>query len=87
MTPKTYTIKLTKQATKDIQKLTPKLQAKLKDILRNKIAVAPETGKPLTGQLSGYYSVQLTIRDRIVYRIENMECVVIIVRAKTHYGD
>lgn len=87
MTPKTYTIKLTKQATKDIQKLTPKLQAKLKDILRNVIAVAPETGKPLTGQLSGYYSVRLTIRDRIVYRIENMECVVIIVRAKTHYGD
>jgi addiction module RelE/StbE family toxin len=87
MTPKPYTIKLTKQATKDIQKLTPKLQTKLKDILRNKIAVAPKTGKPLTGQMSGYYSVRLTVRDRIVYRIEHMECVVIIVRAKTHYGD
>lgn len=87
MTPKTYTIKLTKQASKDIKKLTPKLQNKLKDILRNKIAVAPETGNPLSGQLRGYYSVRLTIQDRIVYRIERAECIVIIVRAKTHYSD
>ena len=83
----TYTIKLTKQASKDIQKLTPKLQSKLKDILRNKIAVTPEAGKPLTGQLKGYYSVRLNIQDRIVYRIEQAECVVIVVRAKTHYGE
>ena len=87
MNRRTYTIKLTKQASKDIQKLTPKLQSKLKDILRNKIAVTPEAGKPLTGQLKGYYSVRLNIQDRIVYRVENEGGVVIVVRAKTHHGE
>ncbi len=87
MTRRNYRIKLTRQASKDIQKLTPKLQNKLKDILRYKIAVAPEAGKPLTGQLKGYYSVRLNIQDRIVYRVEKEECVVIVVRAKTHYGE
>lgn len=87
MTHRNYRIKLTRQASKDIQKLTPKLQNKLKDILRNKIAVAPEAGKPLTGQLKGYYSVRLNIQDRIVYRVEKEDCVVIVVRAKTHYGE
>ena len=82
-----YHIELTKQAQKDIAKLTPKLKAKLKDILRHKIAVAPETGKPLIGNLKGYYSVRLSFQDRIVYRIENERCVVLIVRAKTHYGE
>lgn len=87
MTRGNYRIKLTRQASKDIQKLTPKLQNKLKDILRNKIAVEPEAGKPLTGQLKGYYSVRLNIQDRIVYRVENEGGVVIVVRAKTHYGE
>ena len=82
-----YHIELTKQAQKDVAKLTPKLKAKLKDILRHKIAVAPETGKSLTGNLKGYYSVRLSFQDRIVYRIENERCVVLIVRAKTHYGE
>jgi hypothetical protein len=39
-----YQIMLTKQAQKDIAKLSPKLQTKLKDILRNKIALFPQTG-------------------------------------------
>jgi len=82
-----YQIELTKQAQKDITKLTPKLKTKLKEILRYKLSVAPETGKPLTGNLKGYYSVRLSFQDRIVYRIENDRCVVVIIRAKTHYGD
>ncbi len=87
MSPARYHIELTKQAQKDVAKLTPKLKAKLKDILRYKIAVEPETGKSLTGNLKGYYSVRLSFQDRIVYRIENERCVVLIVRAKTHYGE
>lgn len=82
-----YQIEFTKQAQKDVAKLTPKLKNKLKDILRNKISVSPETGKPLIGDLKGYYSVRLSFQDRIVYRIENDRCVVLIVRAKTHYGE
>ncbi len=82
--PKTYTIKLTKQATKDIQKLTLNWKP-FKDILRNVIAVAPETFPHRA--VVRLLPVRLTIRDRIVYRIENMESAVTIVRAKTHYGD
>lgn len=87
MTNGPYQIEFTKQAQKDVAKLTPRLKHKLKDILRYKIAVEPETGKPLVGDLKGYYSVRLTFQDRIVYRIENDRCVVVIIRAKMHYGD
>ena len=87
MTDRRYDIELTKQAQKDIKKLTPKLKEKLKDILRNKIAVDPQAGKALLGDLAGYYSVRLTFQNRIVYRIEDHRCVVIIIRAKTHYGE
>jgi len=82
-----YQLQFTKKAKKDIQSLTPKLKAKLKDILRNKIALTPESGKPLVGSLKGYYSVRLSYQDRVIYRIEKGRCIVIIVRAKTHYGE
>lgn len=82
-----YRIEFTKQAQKDIAKLTPKLKTKLIAILRNKIAIAPQTGKPLVGDLTGYYSVRLSFQDRIVYRIEDDRCVILIIRAKSHYGE
>jgi Txe/YoeB family toxin of Txe-Axe toxin-antitoxin module len=82
-----YQITFTRQAEKDIAKLTPKLKTKLKAILRHKIVIDPQTGKPLLGDLTGYYSVHLSFQDRIVYRIENDRCVVLIVRAKSHYGE
>ena len=86
MTQKRYKLEFTRQAQKDIAKLSPKLKAKLKDILRHKISMNPESGKPLLGQLAGYHSVRLSYQDRIVYRIEDDRCVVLIVRARTHYG-
>jgi Txe/YoeB family toxin of Txe-Axe toxin-antitoxin module len=82
-----YKLEFTKQAQKDISKLSPKLKSKLKSILRNKISVAPESGKALVGDLKGYFSVRLSFQDRIVYRIENDRCVVVVIRARTHYGD
>ena len=86
MTQKRYKLEFTRQAQKDVAKLSPKLKAKLKDILRHKISMNPESGKPLLGQFAGYYSVRLSYQDRIVYRIEDDRCVVLIVRARTHYG-
>lgn len=87
MTRGRYDIELTKQAQKDIAKLSPKLKSKLKDILKNKISVNPELGKPLVGDLSGYFSVSLSFHDRIVYRIESDRCVIVVIRARTHYGE
>jgi len=83
----TYAIRFTKQAAKDVKRLTPKLQKKLKDILRNRVAIDPYGGKPLMGELKGFYSVRLSYKDRIVYAIQDEELVVIVIRARTHYGE
>lgn len=48
-----YRIRFTRQAAKDVKKLSPKLQDKLKDILRNQLAVEPRSGKALRGSLKG----------------------------------
>ena len=45
----------------------------------------PHEGKPLAGDLKGYYSVRLSYKDRIVYSIRDDELVVVIVRTKTHF--
>ena len=82
-----YHIRFTKLAQKDIKKLSPKLKAKLQDILRNRLAVNPFGAKVLIGDLEGYYSVRLSYKDRIVYSIHEAELVVVVVRAKTHYGE
>jgi len=87
MERKPYKLQFTKRAQKDIKSLSPKLKEKLKDILRRKIALHPESGKSLVGSLQGYYSVRLSYQDLIVYRIEKDVCTVVIVRAKTHYGE
>ncbi len=82
-----YEIRFSRQAEKDIWKLTPKLREKLKGILRMQIAVDPYAGKALVGELKGYYSVRLSFQDRIVYSIEKDRLLVYVVRARTHYGD
>ena len=82
-----YGIRFTRQAAKDVEKLSPKLQRKMRDILRNRLAEDPYSDKPLVGDLKGYYSVRLSYKDRIVYSIQDDQLVVLVVRAKTHYGD
>jgi Txe/YoeB family toxin of toxin-antitoxin system len=82
-----YRVRFTRQAAKDVQRLSPKLRQKLKEILRNRVAVEPYSGKPLTGKLKGYYSVRLSYQDRIVYSIHADELIVLVIRAKTHYGE
>ena len=82
-----YQIRLTREAVKDVEKLTSKLKAKLKVILENVIAVNPAAGKALVGDLTGFFSYRLTIRDRIVYTVSKNEHIIYIHRARTHYGE
>ncbi|MBF0478774.1 MAG: type II toxin-antitoxin system RelE/ParE family toxin [Candidatus Omnitrophica bacterium] len=82
-----YSIQITHQAKKDIEKLTPKLKLKLKEILINLIALDPYSGKKLIGDLFGSYSFRLNIKDRLVYSIDEKAKIVYIERAKTHYGE
>ena len=82
-----YDIKLTKEALKDVKKLTPRLKSKLKDILERQISHDPYSGKKLIGQLKGFYSMRLSFQDRILYSIDEDSHQVYIHRAKTHYGE
>jgi len=83
----TYRIRFTKLAEKDVRKLSPKQQQKLKEILRNRLAIDPYGGKPLTGEVKGFFSMRLSHKDRIVYAIHDDELIVLLLRALTHYGD
>ena len=85
MTP--FDVRFTKEALKDIKRLSPRLKEKLKEIILNQIAVDPRAGKKLVGDLQGFYSVRLTYQDRIVYSIDQKNRMVFVHRAKTHYDD
>ncbi len=80
-----YRIEIARKALKDIEHLSPKLKKKLREILMNRVALDPFSGKRLVGELSGYWSLRLNLRDRIVYRIDEEQRVVYILRARSHY--
>ena len=84
MTDKPFRIQITRRAQKDIATLTPKLKKKLREILINRIAVNPFDGKKLVGDLRGCWSVRLTLKDRVVYSIDEEKHIVYILRARTH---
>lgn len=56
----------------------------IKDIERNGYTGIGKP-EPLKGDLSGYWSRRINSKDRIVYRIDGDN--VIIVQCGTHYGD
>jgi Txe/YoeB family toxin of toxin-antitoxin system len=85
MTDEPFQILITRRAQKDIVTLTPKLKRKLHEILMNRIAVNPFDGKKLVGDLKGYWSVRLTLKDRVVYSIDEDNRIVYILRGRTHY--
>ncbi len=53
-----YEVRFTKEAKKDIAKLTPKLKQKLKTIIQNTISINPYAGKKLLGDLANFYSLR-----------------------------
>ena len=87
MTSGEYEIQITRCAEKDIGTLTPKLRAKLYDILMEIIAKNPFQGQKLLGDLAGSYSYRLSYKDRIVYSINPKGKIIYIERAATHYGE
>jgi len=55
--------------------------------VRNRLAIDLNSGKALLGSLKSYYSVRLSFQDRIIYSIHDDELLVLVLRARTHYGD
>ncbi|PSB01014.1 type II toxin-antitoxin system mRNA interferase toxin, RelE/StbE family [Merismopedia glauca CCAP 1448/3] len=82
-----FQIRFSKKAQKDIAELTDLQKQKLKLLLDERISVNPYAGKQLKGQLKGLYSYRLNRKDRIVYEIYDQERTVLVIRARTHYGD
>lgn len=81
-----WQVEFTKTAIKDLSQLTEKQRLRAKELIRQ-IAENPSIGKALVGDLKGYFSVRLNLKDRIVYRKEEDRLVIMIVRCKSHYGD
>ena len=84
---KPYDVRFTKEAAKDVRKLSLRLKRKLKDILLSTVSIEPKSGKRLVGDLKDFYSIRLSYKDRIVYSIDEDIRTVFIHRARTHYGD
>lgn len=82
-----YQIRFSKKAQTDIAQLTTKQKSKLKQILEEFLQVNPYVGKAMKGKLSGLYSYRLNKKDRILYEVIEPDKVVLIIRAKTHYGE
>ena len=82
-----FAIRFTREAAKDVKTLSPRLKKKLREILLADVATAPFSGKKLVGDLSGFYSVRLTHKDRIVYSVDEATRTIYVHRARTHYGD
>ncbi len=82
-----FKIEFTKTAVKDVPALSPKLTQKLKEILIKQISEEPYLGKKLLGDLTGFFSVRLSYKDRIVYSIDEKQKIIYIHRARTHYGE
>ena len=81
-----YEIRFTREAFKDVKKLSSKLQKKLHEIITSRIVNQPYAGKKLVGDLSGFFSVRLSYQDRIIYTVDEENKTIFIHRAKTHYG-
>ena len=82
-----YEVRFTKEAKKDVDKLTLKLKKKLKSIIQDTLSISPYSGKKLVGDLTGFYSIRLSYQDRIIYTINDEQKLIYIHRAKTHYGE
>ena len=66
------------------KKTLKKINNLLKDIDRNGYECIGQP-EPLTGDLSGYWSVRIDKENRLVFKVEGE--IIEIVQCKTHYGD
>ena len=82
-----WEVRFTRPAKKDADRLSPRLRAKLRDVLVEVLSVNPYEGKRLLGDLSGSYSYRLTYKDRIVYSLNEERRIIYVERARTHDGE
>jgi toxin YoeB len=67
------------------RKAVKKIDALLKDIMRNGAMSGIGKPEPLVGDLAGLYSRHINDKDRLVYRVDD-DCIV-IASCRDHYDD
>lgn len=70
--------KLTRRASKDLEKLPPNLVEKAKETIR-RLDAEPSLGKKLVGNYSGRRSARLGRSHRIIYEVQDTGVVVLFV--------
>ena len=84
-----YKVVITKQATKDLPKLTSVGLDKKTKALINLLKLNPLQNPPsyekLVGDLHGLYSRRINIKHRLVYQIDQKNKTVKIISAWSHY--
>lgn len=73
---------------KNRPKIYKKLQDKIKLIKRD-LDMALSEAEALKGNMSGMYSMRLTSKDRLVFRVitQENEDILEVISCSTHYGD
>lgn len=89
-----YLIDFTETAIKDLQhhrKVGNKATMRKIDAIVEELRIHPKSGigKPeqLKGNLRGFWSRRINHTDRIIYKIEDEQVIVIVISALGHYGD
>ena len=89
-----YSIDVEKKAKKqlaEIYKSGNKSDIRRIEAIFAQLAESPETGignpEKLKYELSGFWSRRINSKDRLIYKINNLEVIVTILSAKGHYDD
>lgn len=90
MVEEKYRVMLTKQASKDKEKIKqyPALKnnvEKLVELIKIDPFVSPPFYEALLGELKGLYSRRINKQHRLVYRVLEEEKIIMIVSMWTHY--
>ena len=89
-----YSIDIEKKAKKqliDLYKSGNKADIKKVEVIIMELEEHPETGignpEQLKYELSGFWSRRINSKDRLVYKINELEVIVTLLSAKGHYFD
>jgi Txe/YoeB family toxin of toxin-antitoxin system len=86
-----YAIIFSKKAKKDALKMSHSdLKEKLEKLLhsiQDDPFKSPPSFKKLNGELDGYYSRRINKQHRLVYKVDELNKAIIILRMWSHYGD
>lgn len=86
-----YIVKFSKQAEKDKKLLKQagleKTTKDMLDIIKTDPFQNPPNFEKLKGNLKGFFSRRISLRHRLVYKVDENVNEVIVLRMWTHYGD